>query len=461
MTLEDVPYAARDYPLTQERVNQLTVFHHSCFTNEIVYADLNFALPDLPEKDLPYVRLFTVLLPQVGFGERDYSENLDYIQANTGGINASLAFNHQASDHMRFFPSFTVRGKALYRKVSKLFPLLKEMASVPVFTDVPRLKQIIMKHYTTLQSTLNQSSLKYAINLSASHLDVASKIVNAWYGLEYFWMVRDLAQQFDQQASWLVDKMRELQDKLLGIENPDLVLTCDAEIYDVIKGQNFYGLQDIELKSASPWVGKYPLAPVSSHGRLIASPIAFTGKVIKTVSYVHPDSPALGVAAFLLDKLTLHPRLREQGGAYGGGAINNALAGNFYFYAYRDPHVVSTLQTFDEAVANLSEGRFDESDLEEAKLEVVQVLDAPAAPGSRGDLAYGWLREGKTLEIRQAFRERVLGLTRQDVIMAVKRQLIPNLKVGAAVVFAGKELLEKENDKLIALGQSPLSLEVV
>lgn len=461
VTLKDVPRQSRVYSLEEEKVGNLTVFHHSCFTNEIVYADLIFDLPDIVEEDLPYVRLFTMFLSQVGFGGRSYSENLEYLQANTGGVGASLTLNLQASDHHLFYPSLYLRGKALYRKVNKLFPILEEMASTAVFTDIPRLKQILLKHYTSLQSTLNQNSLRYAINLSASGLDVPSKIANAWYGLDYYWKIKELAQNFDQEAQNLVDKLEELRGKLLCLENPHLVLTCDADMYEIIKGHRFYGLQDIETKPYSPWKGNFPLVASRPHGRIIASPIAFTGKVLKTVSYVHPDSPALNIAAFLLDNLTLHTRLREQGGAYGGGAVSSAMSGNFYFYSYRDPNIVSTLESFNEAVKHLAEGHFDESDLEEAKLEMIQGLDAPAAPGSRGDLAYGWLREGKSQKVRQAFRDRILHLKKEDIIRAVRAQLLPNMDTAAAVVFAGKELLEKENAKLLAKGYSPLDLETV
>ena len=106
-------------------------------------------------------------------------------------------------------------------------------------------------------------------------------------------------------------------------------------------------------------------------------------------------------------------------------------------------------------------GDFEEIDLIEAKLEMIQGLDMPAAPGSRGDIAYGALREGRTLEIRQAFRDRVLSLTKKDVIGAVQRHLVPNMQQAATVVFAGRELLEKENAKLVASGLPPFPIENV
>jgi Zn-dependent M16 (insulinase) family peptidase len=200
------------------------------------------------------------------------------------------------------------------------------------------------------------------------------------------------------------------------------------------------------MKPFKPWdCTDYSLPTELPQGRIIPSPIAFISKVFKVVPYMHPHAPALNIAAFLCDNLVLHAKIREQGGAYGGGAICNSMASNFYFYSYRDPNIRSTLEAFDEGIAELVAGNFDDADLEEAKLEMIQTLDAPVAPGSRGDFAYGWLREGKPQPVRQKFRTAILELTKDDVIAAVKSEILSEKTNGIEVVFANKELLDKEN----------------
>lgn len=461
ITLDDVPKLPRQYTLNIETVGNLQVYHHSCFTNDILYADLVFDMPDIAEEDLPFVRLLTLVMSQMGCGSRNYAENLDYIQANTGGIDASMTFNRQVTDDQQYSPTFLIRGKALHRKAHKLFPLLHDMTTFIDFADVPRLKEIIQKHYTGLNSSLNQNALRYAINLSASALDVPSRVANIWYGLDYYWMIKQLAENFDSQADMLVQKLQMLQKMILEMQNPHLVLTCNSAHYDELKRHGFYGLQNIKTKPFPKWKGDYAVPKVPSQGRVIASPIAFTGYVFKTISYSHSNAPALSVAACLFDNITLHQSIRERGGAYGGGATNNSLAGNFYFYSYRDPNISSTFVAFEQAIQTIVDGEFEESDLEEAKLEVFQGMDAPVAPGSRGDLAYSWIREGRTFEARQAFRNRLLSLTREEVIAAVKQHILPQSKTGAAVVFASKELLEKENTLLLAQGKHPLTIDSV
>ncbi len=454
VSLEDVPKTSRSFGLIEERHGSLNVFHHSCFTNKIVYADLVFNLPELTFEDLPYVRLFCYLLTQMGSGGRSYAENLEYIQAHTGGVGTSLLLNLQVQDYTLFHPYLTIRGKALHRKAHKLFPLFFDLATSVDFTDHHRLTEVLKKHYTALESNINQNAMQYAINLGASGLDIPSGIANQWHGLNYFWSIKQLVHHLPKEIETLIYKLKFFQEKLLCLDNPDLIITCEAGMYDELKGNGFYGLSNLETHPYKEWKSQFPIVPVESQGRIIASPVAFIGKVFKTVSYTHPQAPALATAACLFDNLVLHKQLREVGGAYGGGSVSNASSGNFYFYAYRDPHIVSSLQSFEDAIDTIAQGLFEESDLEEAKLEIIQSLDNPIAPGSRGVHAYGWLREGKTLAVRQSFRNQLLSLTRQDVIDAVNQLILSRALEGTTVVFAGKELLEKENAK----SQHPLPL---
>lgn len=460
LTHEDVPKIARDFTLHREKVGNLNLFHHPVFTNHILYADLVYDLPKIQEADLPMVRLFAILLSQMGCGGRNYSDNLDFIQANIGGVGASLTFNLQATNAADFSPSFYIRGKALHHKSDKLLKLILDMVSSADFSDTSRLREVIMKYFTSLQSSLNQNSLRFAVNLSASGLDYPSRIAHAWYGLEYYWKIKDIAENIDTKLHWLSEKLTEMKGRLLGLNNPHLVLTCDAGMYDELKRKDFYGLASIETKPFEPWsCADYHLCSVEPQGRITPTHIAFISKVFKTVPYAHPYAPALNIAAFLCDNLVLHAKIREQGGAYGGGAICNSMAANFYFYSYRDPNIHSTLAAFDEAIDEIAAGNFDEDDLEEAKLEMIQSLDSPISPGSRGDVAYGWFREGKSHALRQQFRSTVLSLTRAQVIEAVKAEIVPQRDVGVPVVFASKDLLEKENELRLSNHEPLLKLE--
>jgi Zn-dependent M16 (insulinase) family peptidase len=462
ITLAEVPKKVRHFSLEEEKIENLTIFYHNYFTNDIIYADLLFPLPFIDEKELPLIKLFSLIVPQVGSGERSYSDSLEYIQAYTGGIGASQTIFLQANDRQNFSPAFLIHGKALHRNADKLFMLLKEMTVSLDFRDFSRLKEVIIKHFAVLQSTLTQNALKYAIHLSSSRLGIPYRLGNAWGGLEYYWFVRDLVANLDTNIELIAEQLTSLKNRILGLADPHLVLTCDKAMYQELKKQEFFGLQNLSMKAnTNPWKDNYIIPSVHSQGRVISSPVAFTCNTFPSLSYNDCDTPALSIAAHLFDNLVLHSRIREQGGAYGSGATNHTLSGYFCFYSYRDPNISTSLAAFEEAILRIVNGNFKDSDLEEAKLEIIQGLDNPIAPGSRAHVAYSWMREGKTQEVRQKFRDCLIGATRDDVISATKTHIVPNYTTGAVVVFAGKELLEKENVLLLSQGKMALALEQI
>lgn len=456
--LADVPEKARYFALKEETFQSMRVFRHDCFTNEIGYADLFFKLPPLSTIELQHLRLMSTVLHQLGCAGQSYEEMLHKIQACTGGIFSYLNLHIQAEDPTQFHPTFAVRTKALYRNLKDALPLVSAFLLSPDFTNKERLKMILRKHHSALESGFTQSALKHAINLSAASLNVPSYIANTWYGLNYHQWIDKLLKNIDSTLEILPKTFEALLSKILKAPYHDLVLTMEEEAYKVVKDNQFYGLTKVPSGENPPWRFDVNLVAIENQARIISSPVAFIGKVFNTISFVHPDAPLLNLAAYLFDNLTLHKRIREEGGAYGGGAVSNVLSGNFYFYSYRDPNIYSTLLAFEEAVQAVVLGQFNESDLEEAKREIFQNLDAPLSPGSRADVAYLWQLEGKTQIVRQAFRDQIRKATGSEISRAVATHILPNFAKGKTVVFAGKELVEKENALAIAEGHNPLPI---
>ncbi|MFN0065852.1 MAG: insulinase family protein [Chlamydiales bacterium] len=447
VTLKDVFRKEKEYVL-EKASGFFTTYHHNCFTNGLVYVDLVYDLPEFSEEDLSYVRLFTFLLPQMGCGGKNYKDHLDYILQHTGGLGVVLDLNFQADNPAIVRPSLSIRGKALDHKKEKLFPLMRDMVLSVDFSDKERLREILMQHFHSLEASINQSALRYAINLASSGLGVPSKILNSWYGLDYFSVIKHISASLDTQINSLIEKMQKLQKTLLGLEHPDLVLSCDSKCMQTLQRERFYGLEEVPTRPYKQWEGKYGVTKVSSQGRVIASPVAFTTQLFPSIPYSHPDSASLGIAAEIMMNQTLHLRIREQGGAYGSGAVHGLLAGNFYLYSYRDPSLASTLDAFYEAIEKISTGEFGEKEIEEAKLGIFQELDSPVSPGARAEVAYFRLRGGRDPEKRQRYRDSLINATKREIQQAVQSHLLTGLQQQVTVSFAGKEFFDQENDKL-------------
>lgn len=441
VTLRDVPPKAKNFPLITKE-NTFDTFHCNYFTNHILYANLVFELPHMKPEELPLLSLLTKLLPEIGCGGRSYAENLSYQESYIGNFDTSLAVHVTHANPEICKPTFSLRGKALYRNGEKLFNLFSDYLNKPDLNDHERIQEWLSEHATELQNRLTVMAITYAIQTSLAGQSTPSYVFDQWHGLPYYDSVLRWAKKCDGK---FIDSLKEMADRVLGLKNPQLVLTCDEAHFSHLEKNRFYDLKNPN-KSYIPWKGNYTLPKSESQVRIVPSPVAFTALGMRTISYRDDEAPYLLISTELMENIVLHKEIREKGGAYGSGATFTPSTGNFHFCAFRDPHLTQTVDHFQKALELIASKGFNERELEEAKLEVLQILDAPVPPGGRAMLAYAWKRAGRTLKLREEFRNKVLSATREEVANSVRNCLLG--KESTLVSFLGQEMFNKEKKEL-------------
>lgn len=460
--LADVDPKIRTFPLQTSKSDHLTVHHHPCFTNHISYADLFIDLPFINQEDLPYANLLFSLIPELGCGKRNWQENLHFIQSHIGGVQLSCPLYTQVADPHAIRPAIHIRGKVLDKNLNHLCGLMKEMLETPHLHDKNRIAELLKKMRDALISQVNKRAMRYASLLAFSGSSSASFIQESWYGLTQLNFIEALTKDLPTSLPSLIEKLSSLKDRFLTYHNPTLVLSCSEETYEQMAKEAFFGLSLLKPQGKpAPWTTSFPLVKTPSQARIISSQVAFLVKGLETVTYLDKHSAPLTIASSLFENLILHKEIREQGGAYGTGASYSSLSGHFHFHSYRDPHIASSLTSFEKAVDEIAVGNFSESDLEEAKLSLIQHMDAPVPPSVRALTTYTWEREGKTDLMRQHFRSKILDTKIADVQEAVSVCLLGKKSEGTVIAFAGQELLTQEAAKLkkqgISLPSLPLS----
>jgi Zn-dependent M16 (insulinase) family peptidase len=160
------------------------------------------------------------------------------------------------------------------------------------------------------------------------------------------------------------------------------------------------------------------------------------------------DSAALAVTAKLLRSLYLHREIREKGGAYGGFAVYNSEDGVFSLASYRDPHITATLNVFDGAFDFLRSGGVSETDIKEAILQVCSEIDKPDPPGPAARKAFFRRIIGLSDDIRERFKQRLIGLGRREVMAAAEQYFSGGLHQCSVAVIGSEEKLREANDQL-------------
>ncbi|PCJ42378.1 MAG: peptidase M16, partial [Moraxellaceae bacterium] len=162
--------------------------------------------------------------------------------------------------------------------------------------------------------------------------------------------------------------------------------------------------------------------------------VNFCAKAYPTVPSDHPDAAPLVILGGVLRNGYLHRSIREQGGAYGGGASQESNIAAFRFYSYRDPRLSDTLTDFDLAVQWFLDNDHSGDVLEEAILGVIGALDKPSSPAGEAKQAFQNRLFNRGDEFQNRFRQRVLSTTLDDLTRVTKAYLTDASTCSTAVI---------------------------
>jgi len=150
----------------------------------------------------------------------------------------------------------------------------------------------------------------------------------------------------------------------------------------------------------------------------------------------------------------LHRAIREQGGAYGGGASQDSNIAAFRFYSYRDPRLEGTLDDFSAAVEWTLSFEHDDASLEQAILGVIGGLDRPSSPAGEAKQHFHNSLFGRSHEQRKRFRQRVLEVSIDDLRRVTQTYLKPDLASTAVIT---NQVNADENSALV----DAMGLEII
>lgn len=449
ITIQDIPRDPIDFPLHSEKIGNMQLFCHHNFTNHFLYFTYTFDLPNISLHTFPYLGLFTALLTSLGAAGKTYEKQLKEIERYTGGIDAGISFYAPLSDPTALELTFTMRGRCLFRNREKALKLCKEFITAPRFDEKKRIREVILQIDTELRQHLQSHPLAFATLEALAPLSDAMFLQELMQGVSYYHTIHEIV---STESNAFYKHLDELQKNVLHGSSPDLIVSIDKPEYTILQ-------KELQLQSwpsskrISPWSSIVDRKRERVHlGRIIASQVAYNLFALPTISDNHPDLPYLHLATKIMENTSLHPLVREQGGAYGSGAVINGSLGVFYFYSYRDPNIVKTANAFITTLHNLAEGKFTQKDITEATLTLIQKFDTPVSPSAKSEIGYGWKRIGKSFAYRKRYRDAILSASSSDIARAVEAHLLPQWKNGVFVSYGGEALLQQSSSGLNTLG---------
>ncbi len=435
VTLADVPDELHIAEGEQRTVAGNPATFYAQGTNGLVYTQLIVDLPTLSAEQLQLLPLFCDCLTEVGVGDKDYLDIQSEQAAITGGIGARVSIRPSIDDMDSVKAIFILSGKALERNLQGLSELLQRTFEQARFDELPRFRELIAQSRVYRESSVTDRGHSLAMTAAAASLAPVAQLAHRWGGLEGIAHLKTLDDSLDdaETLAGFAGTLAEIA-KLIRQSPRQFLVVSEAEHHSRIE-------QTLaELWSPSPAVSEastglqLPAADTSkgeSWGT--STQVNFCAKAYPTVNASHADAPALAVLGGFLRNGHLHRAVREQGGAYGGGAAWDGDSGSFRFYSYRDPRLDETLEDFDASIPWLLDTDHEPRMLEEAILGVISGIDRPDSPAGEAVSAFFANLNGRTPEHRRRFRNGILNVTMEDLKRVTRSYLNPANAITAVV----------------------------
>ncbi len=424
--LEDIPEELTIPGGEEKELAAMPATWFSRGTNGLVYQQIVVELPQLEPELAELVPLLGDVMTEVGSGGRDYLETQALQSALTGGIGAHVTVRGAVDDVNRSRGLFVVSGKALVRNQQALTDLMQETFDTARFDELDRLRELVTQERMHREQGVTSQGHSLAMSAAASRIAPVAGLNHRWHGLQGIKRLKALDDSLkDQDAlQHLADRLGALRDRLLQAPRQFLLIgeaEQQAAIEAVLAGRWQGSRQGGEQAN---FIAE-KVTGITREAWSTSTQVNFCSRAYPTVAADHPDAPALMVLAGFLRNNYLHRAVREQGGAYGGGASLDLDSGAFRFYSYRDPRLAETLADFDASIRWLLDNEHEWRLVEEAILGVISAIDKPASPAGEAKKAFHAALHGRTPEQRRRFRSRVLKVTAADMQRVAELYLKP------------------------------------
>lgn len=446
VTKDDVPVDIHIASSTKDNVGEADLTCFAQGTNGLVYQKIVADMPELDDDSLSIMPQYLRCLTELGVAEKSYMETQGWQDAVSGGISVSTLMRPEKDDAHAVRGKYVMSGKALTRNHGELTNLLQQTLNEARFDEHERIRELISQSRMRSEHSVTGSGHVLAMQAAASGMSASAKLSHRLYGLEGIRGIKALDDSLDdkKELAVLAEQMQDLHQQL-SQSKKEFVLVAEAERLPNLKADltQYWG-QDKAIDTGS----RFSLDKVTEQVNqcwMTNTQVNFCAKAYPAVSSAHKDAPALSVLGGFLRNSYLHTAIREQGGAYGGGAAFDGDNACFRFYSYRDPRFTETLEDFDKSLEWLQSHPHEYQPLEEAILGVISSIDKPSSPSGEASQAYFSALFGRDADYHRDYRARILAVTLEDLKRVGNDWLQPALASIAVVSHTGNQ---QEADKL-------------
>jgi Zn-dependent M16 (insulinase) family peptidase len=446
--LEDVPADIRVIEGNYSLLGSMPSHSYAQGTNGLVYQQILIELPALSAELLAMLPYYCNSLTELGVGDKDYLQTQAWQAEVCGGINAFTTMRAAIDDEQSIKSYLVISSNALARNQQMQAELMQQTLQNVRFDELSRLHELLSQQRAGREQSVTNSGHSLAMSAACSGMSPTAALSHQLSGLAGIQSIKLLDENLDQN-----DNLAHYAATLSELHQ--LVLAAPRQLLLIAEAHK---LADCQHSIAQLWTAQnlsntehFQPEPVRSQTKQLwvaNTQVNFCAKAYPTVTISHPDAAPLTVLGGFLRNGYLHRVIREQGGAYGGGARQDSTIAAFMFYSYRDPRLEQTLNDFDLSIQWLMETDHEDEQLEQAILGVISGLDKPGSPAGEAKQAFHNSLFGRSPQQRREFRQRILQVSLDDLKRVTQLYLKPEL--ASVAVITSPSNFEQLDDFVIA-----------
>ena len=433
VTKQDIPLD-RNYAVPQIVKNgSVNNYFYKSGTNGITYHSMIFPCNNLSFDEFKISTLFANSITDVGLGDKDYEEIQKIQSAITGGISSNFVLIPDENGGNPMI-GLKISSKSLETNENKMQDLMIQTIKEANFNDKNRIEDLLNFISSSNERSLIQNGHILAMSNAGAQVNNIAATNDMASGINFITNTKRLSKDININSNLekYIASLESIKDKIN--ESPIFTFTAsslskeDSSINllfkDVVQGyqaQNYFNIQD------------------QSIGWITGAQVCYCAEVFPTVDFFHSDAPALTVLGAVLRNGYLHSAIREKGGAYGSGAIQDSNNMIFKFFSYRDPRCSETFNDFKKSI-KWSLKNITEENLEEGILGIISSIDKPLSPYGEAMSDFTSLVDKKDPEKRLHFRAKVKECTVKDLINVSSKYLLND---SSKSLIAGENYIEE------------------
>jgi Zn-dependent M16 (insulinase) family peptidase len=311
---EDIPPSV---PIIKESASEdaLRATLYSTTTSGIVYFAAAAGTGLLPAALLPLAPFFCYALSRMGTTRRDYAEMAQRIDAYTGGVGLSTHARTRFDVAGDCVPFISFNGKCLLRNREPMFNIIQELLHHSDFSNLTRLKSILLEYRAGLESMVIQSGHRLAISLAARNLSATRMLSETWSGVHQLQTIKRLSDDItEQDLIALSGELTAIGKGLFTQANFRMALigeapaltearSCAKSIFDGFKPGEEDGFREPDMAIDGGAIRE---------GWSTSSAVSFVALAFETVRMAHEDAAVLAVISKMLRSMYLHREIREK-----------------------------------------------------------------------------------------------------------------------------------------------------